>query len=80
MREAREAYINVLISDVGWLGSPENIADGLTNMTRCRVLEEFLDEGIIQTTVDQQVVRSKLTEGFVDEKEYGGTEFESDHH
>lgn len=49
VRDAREAYQRSGISDVGWVRPPQNISDGLNNISRCNALELFIDDGIIYT-------------------------------
>lgn len=38
MRAAREAYERGNISIVGWIWSPDNIADGLNKVSKCKAL------------------------------------------
>ena len=59
---AREAYGRQDISDVGWIRSQDNPADGLTKRGRCEPLERFLDTGYLNVPVQQWIIRSPLTE------------------
>lgn len=62
VRPAKQAYENGDISDVGWIQSDYNLAEGLTKMVRCRVLEEFMDTGAVNTPIEHLVVRGKLAD------------------
>lgn len=60
IREAREAYGKQEISDVGWIRSEDNPADGLTKPAPCAALERLMDMGSLDTPVQQWVVRTPL--------------------
>ncbi len=45
IKGVREAYEAEEISNVGWVRSEDNPADGLTKRGRCGALEKFLDTG-----------------------------------
>lgn len=59
---ARVANEEREISDVGRIRSLGNIADGLTNLAKCRAVTELLDFAKLTTTVEQWVIRQSLTE------------------
>lgn len=46
IQAAREAYGKQEISDVGWIRSEDNPADGLTKPAPCEALERLLDTGM----------------------------------
>ena len=58
VKVAREAYARHDISDVGWLRSHNNPADGLTKIGKCTSLTRLLDTGVLQLEVEQWVIRT----------------------
>lgn len=57
---ARQAYGKQEISDIGWIRSEDNPADGLTKPAQGASLEKILDSGTIDVPVQQWVVRTPL--------------------
>lgn len=57
IRATREAYNRRDISDVDWVGSAHNLADGLTKFAKRQPLVDFLDSGRLTTEVEQWVLR-----------------------
>lgn len=57
---ARQSYGTQEISDVGWIRSEDNPADGLTKPAPCKALEQLLDTGFVDVPVHQWVVRTPL--------------------
>lgn len=58
----REAYGKQEISDIGWIRTDDNPADGLTKSVLCPSLERLLDTGFLDVPVQQWVVRTPLKE------------------
>lgn len=47
----RQAFERYEITDIGWIPSDQNVADGFTNPTKCASLEKFLDTGTLDLEV-----------------------------
>lgn len=54
----REAYGRHNISNIGLVLSEHNMADGLTKLNRCSVLEQDMEYGLDQNSVQQWIFRS----------------------
>jgi hypothetical protein len=55
---AKQAYDSTEISDIGFIRSMHNLADGLTKRGSCKTLVEALRTGEIAHPVEQWVIRS----------------------
>lgn len=60
IQAARESYGKQEISDIGWIRSEDNPADGLTKPTPCRALEHLLHTGSLDVNIQQWVLRTQL--------------------
>ena len=60
IKAGREAYDASEISDVGWVSSNDNPADGLTKEKRCSLLEKLLDSGRLDVVAKQWIIRSQV--------------------
>ena len=56
VKAARKAYDRAEISDVGWICSENNLADGLTKAKRCDILERVLETGPCDVQAKQWIV------------------------
>lgn len=62
VRATREAFENNEISDIGWIRTDENIADGLTTTGRSQELEDLMKTAGVLTTKVEQCIDSKKME------------------
>lgn len=58
VRATHEAFQNEM-SDIGWIRSNENTADGLTKTWRCLALEDLMNTGVLTTKVEQWIDRKE---------------------
>lgn len=58
IRAARDAYPTGEIRDVGWIRSPQKIAEGFKKIAKSRALSSYLDCGKLDTVVEKWVVRN----------------------
>lgn len=58
VKAAREAFERIEISNMGWIRSDENIADGLTKTGNCKTLEDLINTGILSIEVEQWIGRN----------------------
>lgn len=56
IKATREAYGRHEITNIGWIRMKYNVADGLTKLGRCEILEELIDSGSIRVDVKQWIV------------------------
>lgn len=59
IKDKREAHSQKKISDIGWIRSNGNLADGLTKMTKCKPLEILLNTEKINAVAAQWILRRK---------------------
>lgn len=60
LEAARQSYGTQKISDVGWIRSEDNPADGLTKPAPCKALEKLLETGRVDDPVQQWIVSTPL--------------------
>ena len=60
IQAAREAYDQSEISDVGWIVSEDNPADGLSKPKRCELLESILDSGRNELKAEKWIIRNNF--------------------
>lgn len=69
VRAAREAYQRGDISNVGWIRSAHNLADGLTKFEKNKLMVEFLESGRVTTVVEQWVIRAEVADATDDDND-----------
>lgn len=76
VRAVREEYQLGEISEVGWIRSAHNLADGLTKYEKSKILVDFLERGRLTTSVEQWVIRKVIGRQTGDSEDAGGPENE----
>lgn len=56
---AREAFQDQTISNIGFVRSSKNIADGLTKPMQQATLRDAVSEGVLSVEPEQWIIRSK---------------------
>lgn len=53
IKATTEAFAKSEVSNIGWVQTHKNLADGLTKLTTCDVLEKLLDTGTMNLQVEK---------------------------
>lgn len=57
VKAIREAYERVDMNDVKWIKSAHIVAEGLAKIKLCDVVEDLLDTGTLNLSLEQWIVR-----------------------